>query len=106
MTWYDPVTNIMQTTTDASKNVGAYGLALTKEHFVFGFGDGEKLPFNYSTSVHMLDLFSLTNGWVPMVDMTVPRRSFGVGVVDDSIYVVSFTNIMYYLSCIIKYILY
>jgi len=58
--------------------------------------------FEKSTSVHMLDLFSLTNGWIPMVNMTVSRREFGVSVVDDCIYVVSYTNIMYCLSCIIN----
>jgi len=76
-----------------------YGcLGVIKEQFVLamgGFHLGSKKQL-----VEMLDVSSQSPCWIPMMDMLVSRRAFGVGSLDNRIYAVSHTNILYILSYI------
>ena len=77
------------------------GLALIKDQFVFAVGGVDELS---SRSVEMLDLYSQSPIWVPMVDMLVSRTDLGVAALDECIYAVSYTNIFLFL-CYKKYII-
>jgi len=86
--WYDPLTKLLYKTKEMSMRYGLCALALVKEHLVFALGNN----FNSSRSIEMLDLSSQTLQWVSTVDMLVDRNYFGVSVLDDRIYAVSYTN--------------
>lgn len=88
--WYDPATKLLHKTTEMSMSYGLCALALIKEHLVFALGNSYK----NSRSIEMLDLSSQSPCWISVVNMLVERNYFGVGVIDDCIYAVSYTNIL------------
>jgi len=59
-------------------------ITLIKEHFVVIY----KLC---DSSIRILDLSLKQPSWVTLVDTLVSRRNYGFGVLDDCLYVVSFT---------------
>jgi len=62
-------------------------LAVVKDSLVFYIGGF------YSQSVDMLDLSSESPCWKPTVDMLHRRGQFGVGVINNRIYAVSYIEI-------------
>lgn len=97
--WYDPTTTLWQIAPLMSV-IGP--LALIKEHIIVSFGN-DFVP-NATRSVFMLDLSLQSPCWVNSADMLVKRRNIGVGVLNDCIYVVSYTNILLILYFISIYI--
>ena len=90
--WYDPATKLRKNGPGfifSSRDTGGFGVI--SDQFVFAVG-GLNLPS--SKSVRMLDVSSQSPSWVPMVDMLVSRNLLGVGVLGDSIYAVSYINIL------------
>jgi len=64
------------------------GLAVVKDTFVFYMGGYCSSRKTYR-SIDVLDLSSGSPFWKPFVDMIVPRRHLGVGVINNHIYAVS-----------------
>lgn len=65
------------------------GLAIIKHNFMFAVGGVHNCTS--SDTVEMLNLSSdFFFSWVESVDMLVPRIRFGVGVLNDCIYAVSY----------------
>jgi kelch-like protein 2/3 len=104
--YYDPNNNILKNAPPMSKrfmhDVYPCALVLLKEHFLFAVGN-----IFTSKSVLMLDLSLQSPCWIPIVNMLVNRTNIGVGVIDDKIYAVSYTNVLlilyykniYYIKC-------
>jgi len=88
--WYDPTTNLREKAPGINDCCWDAGLGVVGNQFVFVVGG---INDSSSKSVMMLDVSSQTPSWVPMVDMLVSRKRLGVGVVDNCVYAVSFTNI-------------
>jgi len=64
------------------------GLAVLNDHFVFAMGGFSiRSPIQ---SVDVLDLFSEPPCWKPTVSMLVKRTEFGVGVINNNLYCVSY----------------
>jgi len=90
--WYDPATNLWQIAFEMSECHRPSGLAVVTSQFVFALGG---FYITNSRSVKMLDVFSHSSCWIPMVEMLVTRYNLGVGVLDNCIYAVSITNILF-----------
>jgi len=88
--WFDPFINLWQIAPGMTKNRNKAGLGVIKDTFVLALGD---VINSSSQSVEMLDLSSQSPCWVQIVDMLVSRQHLGVGILDDSVYAVSYTNI-------------
>jgi len=92
ISWYDPTNNICRIAQDMEQNCHISHLALIADQFVIAFGRihrSSTLGRSYSC-IQMLDLFSRKFSWVPMVNMLVDRNRLGVGVLNNSIYAVSY----------------
>jgi len=87
--WYDPATKIREKASgiDDCRQLG--GLGVISDQLVFAVGGVNE---SSSKSVMMFDVSSKSPSWVPMVDMLVSRKRLGVGVLDNCIYAVSYTN--------------
>lgn len=90
--WYDPATNSWKISIGMDECHRPIGLVTVTSQFLFSLG-GFYLP--NSRSVEMLDLFSYSPCWMPMPDMLVCRFNLGVGVLNNCIYVVSITRILF-----------
>jgi len=66
-------------------------IGVIRDQFVFVMGGVNK---SSSKCVSMLDVSSRSPSWAPIVDMLISRHGLGVGVLDDCIYAVSYTNIL------------
>jgi len=88
--WYDPTTNLWQIAPKMTKCHQTACLCVIKDKFVLTMGDVDNLS---SQSVEMLDVSLQSPCWVPLVDMNVKRKNLGVGVLDDCVYAVCYTNI-------------
>jgi len=66
-------------------------IAVLNDHFVFAMG-GYSIG-SIMQSVDVLDLFSEPPCWKPTVPMLVKRTEFGVGVINNNLYAVSYTVI-------------
>jgi len=86
--WYDPATKLLQKTIVMNMSYEICALALIREHLVIALGNSY---FN-DRAIEMLDLSSQSLQWKSTVNMLVERNSFGVGVLDDRIYAVSYNN--------------
>jgi len=80
--WYDPATNTWKTAIEHEKNWLPVHVTLIANQFLF-------VVIN-SLSVKMLDLSSQTSTWLPIENMLVNRRQFGVGLLNNCVYAVSF----------------
>jgi len=111
--WYDPATNLMHIAPEMIEYRDSAELCVVKENFVFAIGVVRAhSPFAWhqaisKSSVEMLDVSSSSLLWVPIpkVRLLFNQKSFGVGVLDNCIYVVSHANILLIL-CYKFYILY
>jgi len=86
--WYD---NIWLPAPTMNRHFKNGCLTVIKDKFVlavggFLFGSERKL-------VEMLDVSSQSPCWIPMMNMLVSRKYFGVGSLDNCVYAVSHTNI-------------
>jgi len=90
--WFDPIINLWQIAPGMTKSHNKPGLGVIKDTFVLALGD---VVNSSSQSVEMLDLSSQSPCWVHIVDMLVNRQQLGVGVIEDSVYAVSYINILY-----------
>jgi len=63
-------------------------LAVTNDKLVYAVG-GSSHRYKILRSVEVLDLSSESPCWKPSVDMLVERYGFGVGVINNYLYVVS-----------------
>jgi len=68
-------------------------LAVIKDTFVFYIG-GFRLSKETYQTFNVLDLSSELPSWKPSVEMIVPRRHLGVGVINNHIYAVSYIVII------------
>ncbi|KAF0764307.1 kelch-like protein 20 isoform X1, partial [Aphis craccivora] len=85
--WYD---NIWQPAPKMSKNVDMSFLTLIKDQFVLavsGVNLGSKRQ-----PIEMLDVSLKSPHWIPMMDMLVCRRFFGVGSLNNCVYVIGGRN--------------
>lgn len=98
--WYDPTTKLRKLAPDMKSSRKTAGLGVIRDQFVFVVGGVNE---SSSPSVNMLDLYSRSACWVPMPDMLVSREHLGVGVLDDYLYVVSYTNMLLFYTINIKY---
>jgi len=88
---YEPITQLRKNGPVMKNCRMAAGIGVIKNTFVFVMGGVNQFS---SKSVMMLDVSSQSPSWVPIVDMLVSRNGLGVGVLDDCIYAVSYTNIL------------
>lgn len=97
---YDPATNVMHIAPELSKVYGTGSPGVLNDQFVFAMGGVHYSQFN---SVEMLDVSSQAQCWVPENKLLVDRKSFGVGVLHNCIYAVSYANLMFVLcyKCIL-----
>jgi len=96
--WYDPVTKVQEDAPAMSDRMLFPSFGVIRDRFVYAVGS---LDIMSPTSVSMLDVSSRSPSWVPMANMLDIRDGLGVGVLDNCIYAVSYTNI-YYLFYIIN----
>jgi len=90
--WYDPKINRWQSGPKVIKPSCGHTVVVIKDNFVFSIGSvADKM------SVHVLDLSSESPCWKPTVNMLVRRQLFAVGMINNSIYAVSYIDILYYL---------
>lgn len=86
---YDPTTNLWQFLPEIRLKKGydtVEKLALFKEHYVVVVGVGMN-----TSSLKILDLSLKPPSWVSMAESLVLRESFGIGIFNDCLYVVSFS---------------
>lgn len=90
---YDPATNQWQFAPEMINPLRrSAGLAVIKHNFMFAVGGVHNLTS--SDTVEMLNLSSKFQfWWVESVNMLVRRVRFGVGVLNDCIYAVSYSHI-------------
>lgn len=100
--WYDPATNLQSSAPEMNDCRRKAGVGVIRDQFVFVMGG---VNSSSSQSVNMLDVSSPSPCWVPMVNMLVSRAYLGVGVLNDCIYAVSYTNIILILNYIYNIIL-
>jgi len=89
--WYDPATNIRKSAPEMNDCRRKAGVGVIRNQFVFVMGG---MNSSSSKSVSMLDVSSPSPCGIPMVNMLVSRVYLGVGILDDYMYAVSFTNIL------------
>lgn len=88
--WYDPVTMMREDAPKMNECILLPGFGVIKDKFVYSVGGYDYLN---PMPVSMLDVSSRSPSWVPMANMLVSRKGLGVGVLDNCIYAVSYTNI-------------
>jgi len=86
--WYDPKNNQWYFGPKMITCRDGASLAVLNDHFVFAMG-GHSIG-SIVQSVDMLDLFSEPPCWKPSVPMLVTRTEFGVGVINNCLYAVSY----------------
>lgn len=89
--WYDPINQVRKDGPEMNDCRMTAGIGVIIHQFVFVMGGVNQ---SSSKSVSMLDVSSRSPSWVPIVDMLVSRNGLGVGVLDNCIYAVSYTNIL------------
>jgi len=89
--WYDPATNLLQIAPKMTNNCNKVGLCVIKDQFVFAIGgkDDETMTSDF---VEMLDVSLKSPCWVPKDKLLVSRSAFGIGILDNCIYAVSYAN--------------
>jgi len=98
--WYD---NIWQPAPTMSKCYKYGCLSVIKDQFVLAVGGvyiGSKRK-----PIEMLDVSLKSPRWIPMMDMLVNRKFFGVGSLDNCVYVVSHTNMLHIIYVINLYVI-
>lgn len=92
MSWYDPPNNLCHIAQEMNEDCHPTHLALIADQFVIAVGriQNSSMFCRSDQFIQMLDLFSRKSSWVPMVTMLVDRDRLGVGVLNNSIYAVSY----------------
>lgn len=90
--WYDPATKLWYHKPVTRLEIVLGPMALIKDNFVYSVGNDGVISSS-KRFVKVLDLSSKSPSWVPTVNMLVDRTRLGIGVIDDCIYAVSYSNI-------------
>lgn len=86
LNWYYPDIGVWQMAPKINKFFEPSALAVLRSEYIFALN-------NYSRSVKILNINSKSLSWTS-TNMLVSRQRFGVGVLNDCLYAVSYANIL------------
>jgi len=89
--WYDPATSLLQIVPKMSNNCNTVGLCVIKDQFVCAIGSNNDEMMT-SDFVEMLDVSFKSPCWVLKDKLLVSQSAFGISILDNCIYAVSYAN--------------
>jgi len=92
ISWYDPANNLCHIALEMNEDCHPTHIALIADQFVIAVGriQNSSMFCRFDQLIQVLDLFSRKSIWVPMINMLDDRDRLGVGVLNNSIYAVSY----------------